>query len=436
LEAKPPTLVAHLLEHQVNILWIDPFHGGSHAAVASGYMRHSRHHVTLLTLDQAGGWRWRMRGAAVTLARRLRELPDLHSIDLIVTTDMLDLATLLGLTRDILPHTPVALYFHENQLTYPLPRERKLDLSLPWINYTSAIAADRICFNSAFHRDIFLRELVGLPGRFHDHQELDLLAALREKSIVLYPGLELETFGEAEPQNRRAAEPILEQKNKRAKEQKPTYDLSNEPKVIPTMNHIGANTGTDDGLLTTDHSKAPTILWNSRWEYDKNPGAFFEALLELERRGVDFRVIVAGEHIDPNEATFAAAKEHMATRTIWWGYAPDPAFYRGLLRQADIVVSTAIQEFFGIAVLEAVYAGCVPVLPRRLSYPELIPAALHADCLYDSDASLADRLARTIQDLGRIRQLGFRQAAARFDWRTQATIYDREFERIVSADDR
>src|SRR5689334_24627775 len=58
----------------MRILYLDPFHGGSHAAVAAGYARHSRHDVTLLTLSIAGGWRWRMRGAAVTLARRLREL--------------------------------------------------------------------------------------------------------------------------------------------------------------------------------------------------------------------------------------------------------------------------------------------------------------------------------------------------------------------------
>ena len=56
----------------MRILFLDPFHGGSHAAVAEGYARHSRHDIGLLTLPIDGGWRWRMRGAAVTLARRLR----------------------------------------------------------------------------------------------------------------------------------------------------------------------------------------------------------------------------------------------------------------------------------------------------------------------------------------------------------------------------
>ncbi len=144
----------------MRILFLDPFHGGSHAAVAGGYAAHSRHEVTLLTLSQAGGWRWRMRGAAVTLARQVRDLfASGARFDLIVATDMLDLATFLGLTRDITAYIPIALYFHENQLTYPLPAGRKLDLSFPWINYTSALAADMLCFNSGFHRRAFLDAL-------------------------------------------------------------------------------------------------------------------------------------------------------------------------------------------------------------------------------------------------------------------------------------
>src|SRR3954454_21408864 len=113
----------------MRILYIDPFHGGSHAAVAEGYSRHSQHDITLLTLSIAGGWRWRMRGAAVTLARRLREqVRGRHvEFDIIMATDMFDLASFLGLTRDQTAGVPVALYLHENQLTYPLPPGRVRD---------------------------------------------------------------------------------------------------------------------------------------------------------------------------------------------------------------------------------------------------------------------------------------------------------------------
>jgi glycosyltransferase involved in cell wall biosynthesis len=376
----------------MRILYLDPFHGGSHAAVAAGYARHTQHDITLLTLSIAGGWRWRMRGAAVTLARRLRE--HLHdrqaTFDIIIATDMLDLATFLGLTRDLTAAIPVALYFHENQLTYPLPPGRARDLAFPWINYTSALAANALCFNSDFHRRVFLAALPGLIGRFHDHQELDLLEALASKARVLSPGIDLARL-DAPGTGR--------------------YDSSQLP--IPKL-------------------QSPIILWNSRWEYDKGPQAFFAALRELELRGVDFRVAVAGEHIDPNEPNFLAAREWLGPRALAWGYAPDLAGYRALLWQADIVVSTAIQEFFGISVIEALYCGCVPVLPRRLSYPELLPPEQHDATMYADDSALADRLETTIRDLPTLRRRDFRQVAAAYDWSRMGPRWDAVMEQIAS----
>lgn len=374
----------------MRILYLDPFHGGSHAAVATGYAAHSRHDVTLLTLPIDGGWRWRMRGAAISLARALGERPRAPA-DLIVATDMLDLATFLGLTRQRTAGVPVALYMHENQLTYPLPPGRTRDLAFPWTNYTACLAADAVLFNSAFHRRGFLEALPGLPGRYHDYRELDLVETIAAKAGVLPPGIDLARLDA----------------------------------------HRGAgNTRFPPPHLGRPGNAGPVILWNSRWEYDKGPAAFFEALRELERRGVDFRVIVAGEAIDPGEPSFVAAREWLAPRTLHWGYAPGLDAYRRLLRAADIVVSAAVQEFFGIAVLEAMYCGCVPVLPRRLSYPELLPPETHAACLYD-DGRLADRLQDVIARLPELRRHDFPAVAAHYDWSRLAAQYDAEFERIA-----
>ena len=61
-----------------------------------------------------------------------------------------------------------------------------------------------------------------------------------------------------------------------------------------------------------------------------------------------------------------------------------------MLKSMDVVISTAEHEFFGIAVCEAIWAGAVPVLPRRLSYPELVTT----DSLYDSTEHAARLIAR------------------------------------------
>ncbi|NJN81773.1 MAG: glycosyltransferase, partial [Caldilineaceae bacterium] len=135
-------------------------------------------------------------------------------------------------------------------------------------------------------------------------------------------------------------------------------------------------------------ARTPSILWNQRWEYDKRPDRFFDLLYRLRAEGIPFRLLVAGENFRQTPAEFEEAHAELAGQIDHWGFVNSYAEYADLLRQADLVISTADHEFFGISVLEAIVAGAFPLLPNRLSYPELIPAALHAACLYDSDEKL------------------------------------------------
>lgn len=50
--------------------------------------------------------------------------------------------------------------------------------------------------------------------------------------------------------------------------------------------------------------------------------------------------------------------------------------YYNVLSKATIAVSLALQETFGIAMLEATALGCIPLVPDRLSYTELYPDEL------------------------------------------------------------
>jgi glycosyltransferase involved in cell wall biosynthesis len=71
------------------------------------------------------------------------------------------------------------------------------------------------------------------------------------------------------------------------------------------------------------------------------------------------------------------------------------------LSRGDIAVSTAAQENFGYAVLEAMAAGALPLVPDRLSYPEILPASLRAKLLYPSEPALAERLEGWLRDPAR-----------------------------------
>ena len=120
--------------------------------------------------------------------------------------------------------------------------------------------------------------------------------------------------------------------------------------------------------------QAPIIVWNHRWEHDKDPEYFFKTLYHLDKNGVDFRLIVLGQSFQRQPAVFAEAQQKLAHKILHFGYVESRQEYIRFLCKADIVVSTARHEFYGISVIEEVRAGCVPVLPNSLSYPELFPA--------------------------------------------------------------
>ena len=69
----------------------------------------------------------------------------------------------------------------------------------------------------------------------------------------------------------------------------------------------------------------------------------------------------------------AEFEQRFADRIDHFGFEPDRQRYWEHLARADWVLSTARHEYFGIAVAEALLAGCLPWLPQRLSYPELLP---------------------------------------------------------------
>jgi glycosyltransferase involved in cell wall biosynthesis len=177
------------------------------------------------------------------------------------------------------------------------------------------------------------------------------------------------------------------------------------------------------------------ILWNQRWEYDKDPDTFIRALILLADQGLDFQVALAGTSHRQAAPEFEAARQKLAERVVHFGRA-DEAHYIALLRRADVVVSTAIHEFFGVAVVEAIYSGCFPVLPRRLAYPELIPTAYHEACLYEDFDGLMARLRHVVVNPEHAAAVApaLRTAVASFDWAEMAPLYDGALARMLPAD--
>lgn len=313
----------------MRVLAIEPFAAASHRSFLEGLAAHSSHDVELLMMP-ARHWKWRMRTASLALAARVQEARP----EVLFVSDYLGLAELLALLPATMRGLPVVAYFHENQLTYPLREGERRDVHHGLTNIHSALAASRVVFNSSYHRRVFL----------------EAARTLLSKA----PGVDADTVGE---------------------------QLEAKSFVTGLGTDLDRGTASPLGL-----NEPPVLLWNHRWEYDKAPEVFAEVLAELESAGFDFRLRLLGQRFRERPAALTEIEARFADRILGNEHVTSRTDYVACLDSAHIAVSTARHEFFGLATLEALRRGLLPVLPHDLAYPELLPEELRGEpLLYPSE---------------------------------------------------
>src|SRR5690606_3402705 len=118
------------------------------------------------------------------------------------------------------------------------------------------------------------------------------------------------------------------------------------------------------------------VVWNHRWEYDKGPTRLFAMLGRLfqNRSSSDCSIIfhIVGQQFRQTPAVFDEIKQLLFDNNALgnWGYIDGAEEYQQLLRESHVVISTALHDFQGLSILEAVAAGCIPLVPNRQAYPE------------------------------------------------------------------
>lgn len=368
----------------MNILAVEPFYSGSHKAFLNGLIAHSRHRIFPVNLSYKGR-KWRMHGDSVALAGMAGQVEE--EIDLLLVSSMTNLPAFMGLTNPRFSLTPKIMYMHENPFTQPVPEGEERDMTYCYINYLSMLTADRLIFSSHFHKRDFLKALPRFLENFPEDKHYYTSDKIADKCTVMYPGLDLKRFDE-----------------------QPDTRAGNEN---------------------------PVIVWNQRWQFDRNPAMFFRVLNRLNDIDLTFDLILAGDtqHEKPEE--FEKAWERYGRHITHFGYVENKESYSKLLHSADIVVSTATYEFFCVAIMEAVYCGCHPLVPSRLHYPELIPDSLHkpllhAPVLYDSE----DDLFHYLKDLltGETQPLPKRSLQninGHLDWSERIRKYDDLFDKTL-----
>ena len=301
--------------------------------------------------------------------------------DGLVTTVLMSLSDFRALCKGTCP--PALVYFHENQLTYLLAPGESMDYQFGFTDITTALAADRVVFSSHTHRRAFFDDLPKFLKMMPEYRPGWVVQEIRSKADVLYPGCRIPAKGAYK------------------------VDSSRE---LP-----------------------PLIIWNHRWEFDKNPDEFFRALDAVLANGADFRLALLGENFQAVPKAFIAARDRYGERIVQYGYVESRTQYIDWLKQGSIVISTACQENFGISVVEAIRYGCLPLLPDRLAYPEVIPDRFHGRVLYRNTDDLVEKLNHRIVDptgYGDLRH-DLSEEMGKFAWENLIGRYDEELEKLA-----
>uniref|UniRef100_A0A182XCK6 tRNA-queuosine alpha-mannosyltransferase n=1 Tax=Anopheles quadriannulatus TaxID=34691 RepID=A0A182XCK6_ANOQN len=324
-----------MFAHMAPILILEAFYGGSHKQLVDVLLKDLKEEEYDLLTIPAKKWHWCARMSALHFAGRISTA---HRYQTIFCSSVLNLAELIGMRTDLAACRKI-VYFHENQLCYPVRDAKQRDVQYGINQITTCLCADRILFNSRYNMNSFLDCIESFLRKVPNMS----FQGVREKIV-------------------------------------PKCDVLHFPVEFRKLPKRGVK-------AEKEESPPLHIIWPHRWEHDKNPEQLVEALLALQAKGVNFRVSILGERFETIPSCFEQLEERLQGKMAQFGPLPREEYLR-TLAEGDVVLSTALHEFYGVAMLEAVYSGCVPLVPNRLVYPELYPK----DKLFNTTAQLVKQL--------------------------------------------
>lgn len=371
----------------MKILLLSAYDAASHKRWRTGLVKHCpEHEWTCLSLP-ARYFNWRVRGNSLSWAFSEREILE-QDYDLLIATSMVDLSSLRGFVPK-LATLPTVLYFHENQFDYPVSAKQKSaahknSVEPQILSIYSALCATALVFNSDYNRQTFLNGAAALLKKLPDAVPDNLIERIEQCSEVL-------------------------------------------PVPLDDVHYTNAE---------SEHDTLPPLqlVWNHRWEYDKGPDRLLLLIHQLKQLKVVFQLHVVGQQFRQQPAEFAEIKAQLLESNALgeWGFVESEASYRQLLCDADVVLSTALHDFQGLSVLEAVASGCRPLLPARQAYPEWFGENACYNSYLDDPTKEAAQLALVIQQLSQERGTDSVNVD-RFRWSRLSSHYERLFSDLSNA---
>lgn len=368
-----------------NALLLSGYDAQSHIYWREGVVKHlSQFDWRVFTLPPRY-FSWRIRGNGLWWGVENKDEID-KKYDLLLVTSMVDLATLRSLCPSLV-QVPTAVYFHENQFAYPDTNNNQGQLEAQITSIYTALSADQLFFNSHYNLDTFLSGVEQLLKKMPDFVPGSLAQKLKAKCIVL---------------------PV------------PLNEITGVTKALPAIGK----------------SKF-SIVWNHRWEWDKDPELLFKVITSLSS-SLPLTFHIVGQSFRSMPGIFEDIKA-LLDRRGWlgrWGFIEDRKEYIELLQVANMVLSTAAHDFQGLSVLEAVQYGCEPLLPKRVVYPEYFGQEYLYDPVDYSSASvkISEAVDNFTQGDANVVKTSLREVIPRFTWPELEQAYRLGFEGLICSD--
>lgn len=472
-------------------LLIEPFYGGSHKQLIDLIQKEIPEcHLVTMTAKK---WHWRSRVSALYLAQNI---PFCTKYKVLFCSSVLNLAELVALRPDLASLKKI-IYFHENQLVYPVREKKDRDIQHGYNQILSCLVADMVVFNSHYNLDSFLSSIGKFLHVIPDYRPKNIADQIKPKCQVIYFPLsdqvslvtqrlsanqtldsetssnqvvsseslsssqtidtetslsnQIESSGRLSSNQTSDLETSLSNEiksserlssnqtedsettftygcmdceSKSSHKQSYYQNQSNQNSSSQSNKHIRLSCEQmqvvqedcrqeNTSVLHSDQKTRPLhIVWAHRWEHDKGPELFFEVVIRLHREGCQFYLSVLGEQFTDYLEVFENSRATLQDHILHWGYLPSKAKFLKVLESADVAVSTALHEFFGVSMLEAVNCGCYPLCPNRLVYPEIYPKQY----LYNTSNQLFKTLRRFCRHPEVPRQHAVQIDVSKFSW--------------------